>query len=65
MRLLYKGGHKTHYASRRTTFRSVSFKTHFEGKFVQTHNASYARLYREAFGHAKRAQRSTMGKKIL
>ena len=32
-----------HYASRRTTFRSASFKTYFEGKFVQTHNASCAR----------------------
>ena len=40
MRLKYKDGHNTHYASRRTTFRSVSFKTYFEGKFFQTHNAS-------------------------
>ena len=45
MRLKYKDEHKTHYASRRTTFRSASFKTYFEGKFVQTHNASCARLY--------------------
>jgi len=27
-----------HYASRRTTFRIASFKTYFEGKFVQTHD---------------------------
>ena len=33
------------YASRRTTFRSASFKTYFEGKFVQMHSASRARLY--------------------
>ena len=45
MRLYYKDGHKTHYASRRTTFRSASFKTYCEGKFVQTHNTSCARLY--------------------
>ena len=45
MRLKYKDGHKTHYVSRRTTFRNTSFKTYFEGKFVQTHNASCARLY--------------------
>ena len=31
MRLKYKDGHKTHYASRRTTFRSTLFKTYFEG----------------------------------
>ena len=30
MRLQYKDGHKTHYASRRTTFRRSSFKTYFE-----------------------------------
>ena len=35
MRLKYKDGHKTHYASRLTTFRSASFKTYYEGKFVQ------------------------------
>ena len=29
-----------HYAFRQTTFRSTLFKTYFEGKFVQTHNAS-------------------------
>ena len=40
-----KDGHETHYASKRTTFRSASFKTYFEGKFVQKHNASFARLY--------------------
>ena len=34
IRLKYKDGHKTHYAYRRTTFRSASFKTYFEGKFV-------------------------------
>ena len=45
MRLQYKDGHETHYASRRATFRSASFKTYFEEKFVQTHNASCARLY--------------------
>ena len=45
MRHWYKDGHKTHYVSRRTTFRSASFKTYFEGKFIQTHNASCARLY--------------------
>ena len=45
MRLKYKDGHKTHYASRRTTFPSASFKTYFKGKFVQTHNASCAHLY--------------------
>ena len=45
MRLQYKERHKTHYASRRTSFRSASFKTYFEGKFVQTHNGSCARLY--------------------
>ena len=33
--LKYKDGHKTHYASRLTTFRSASFKTYYEGKFVQ------------------------------
>ena len=36
MRLYYKDEHKTHYASRRTTFRSASFKMYFEGKFNQT-----------------------------
>ena len=35
MRLNYKDGHKTHFASRPTTFRSASFKTYFEGKFVR------------------------------
>ena len=35
LRLKYKDGHKTHYASRLTTFRSASFKTYYEGKFVQ------------------------------
>ena len=40
MRVKYKDGHNTHYASTRTTFRSTSFKTYLEGKFVQTHNAS-------------------------
>ena len=45
MRLHYKDGYKTHYASRKTTFRSASFKTYFEGQFVQTHNASCAGLY--------------------
>ena len=45
MNLWYKDGHKTHYASRRATFRSASYKTYFEGKFVQTHNASCAHLY--------------------
>ena len=43
MRLQYKDGHKTHYASTGTTFCISSFKTYFEGKFVQTHNASSAR----------------------
>ena len=33
--LKYKDGHKTHYASRLTTLRSASFKTYYEGKFVQ------------------------------
>ena len=42
---LHRDGRKTHCASRRTTFRSASFKTYLEGKFVQTHNASCARLY--------------------
>ena len=37
------GTRRMHYASRRTTFRSASFKTYFEGKFVQAHNASCAR----------------------
>ena len=45
MRFKYKDGYKTHYASRRTTFRSASSKRHFEEKFVQTHNSSCARLY--------------------
>ena len=36
MRLKYKDGYETHYASRRTTFRSASSKTYFEGMFVQT-----------------------------
>ena len=45
MRLKYKDGYKTRYASRRTAFRSASSKTYFEGMFVQTHNASCARLY--------------------
>ena len=40
MRLYNKDGHKTHYESRRTTFHSASFKTYFEGKFVQTDNPS-------------------------
>ena len=44
-KLQYKDRHKTHYAFRRTSFRSASFKTYFEGKFVQTHNASCARLH--------------------
>ena len=30
MRLKYKVGHKMHYASGRTTFRSASFKTYYE-----------------------------------
>ena len=42
---IYKDGCKTHYASRRTTFRSASFRTYFEGKFVQTYNAACVRLY--------------------
>ena len=40
MRLKSKDGHKTHYASRRSTFRSASFMTYYQGKFVQTDNAS-------------------------
>ena len=31
MRLLYKDGHKTYYASRPTISRSASFKANFEG----------------------------------
>ena len=34
MRLQYKDGHNTLYASRRTTFRCTSFNTYFEGKFA-------------------------------
>ena len=30
--------------AKRTTFRSASFKTYFEGNFVQMHNASCARV---------------------
>ena len=45
MPLKYKDGYKTHYASRRATFRTASFNTYFEGKFVQMHKASCVRLY--------------------
>ena len=45
MRLWYKDQHKTHYASGRTSLRSASFKTYFEGKFFQAHNASGVCLY--------------------
>ena len=31
MRLKYKDGNKTHYASRQTTCRNGSFKTYYEG----------------------------------
>ena len=44
MRLKCKDGRETHYASRRTTFRSASFNTYFKGKFVQKHNCA-ARLF--------------------
>ena len=43
MRLKYKDGHKTHYESRRNTFRSASFKTYFEGKFVKRSTRSTSR----------------------
>ena len=43
--LALRRARETHYASGRTTFRSASFKTYFDGKFVQTRNVSCARLY--------------------
>ena len=44
--LQYKDGHKTHYRSRRRTFRCSSFKTHFKICFIQTDNASCGRTMR-------------------
>ena len=44
-RLWQKGRHKRYYPSTRTTFRSASFKTHFEEKLFQMHDASCARLF--------------------
>ena len=44
-RLWQKGRHKRYYLSTRTTFRSASFKTHFEEKLFQMDNASCASLF--------------------
>ena len=55
MRLKYKDGHKTHYASKRTTFRSASFNTYDSSSrrimrlvpvfILETHNQTNYKMF--------------------